>query len=119
MSNVIVFPKAKKNTPPNSIEEILENAETLRREQVEFLVDEVLSLIFYRTFLEGFDLLNDECAKSTALMVESLKAALYNTQGIPHPLHDMASHMFMTEEEMKKEDESILIEPNEPDPVTT
>lgn len=108
MNNVIVFPKAKKGAPANSIDEILENVEQARREQVEMLIDETLSMVFGRCYQEGFDLTDDRCIKATALVVESLRASLYKTSGLPHTLHDIADQMFVNEEEAVAQTERIL-----------
>ena len=95
VDNVIVFPKAKRGAPANSIDEILENVETARKEQVEFLLDEVLSGVFERCFFEGFKLADDSNTKPTAMLIECFRAALYKTVGIFHPLHAVADSMFV------------------------
>jgi hypothetical protein len=109
VSNVIVFPRAKKGSPANSIDEILENVEAARREQVEMLIDETLSMVFGRCYQEGFDLTHDRCVKTTALVVESLRAALYNTASMSHTLHDVAEKLFLNEAEAAAQTESIII----------
>ena len=108
MNNVIVFPRSKKGAPANSIDEILENVEQARREQVELLIDDTLSFVFSRCYAEGFDLTDDRCVKATALVVESLHASLYKTSGIPHTLHDVADQMFVDEKEAVAQTERIL-----------
>jgi len=108
VSNVIVFPRAKKGAPANSIDEILENVEQARREQVEMLIDETLSMVFGRCYQEGFDLTDDRCIKSTALVVESLRASLYKTSGLLHALHEVADKMFVNEQEASLQTERIL-----------
>lgn len=94
MSNVIAFPKAKRDTPPQSMEELLENVEFTRREHVEYVMDEVLSFAFSRVYDEGFDLGSEDCLKTTALLVESFRSALYKTVGLDHPFHIMADDVF-------------------------
>ena len=94
MSNVIAFPKAKKDTPPQTMEELLESVELTRKEHIEFVMDEVLSFAFSRVYDEGFDLGKEECLKTTALLVESFRSALYNTVGLEHPFHPMAEDVF-------------------------
>lgn len=110
MSNVIVFPKAKKGAPANNIDEILENVEMARREQVEFLIDETLSYVFSKCYDEGFDLTQDRCVKTTALVVESLRAALFNTAGMQHALHEVANQIFLNEAEAAAQTEKISLE---------
>jgi len=108
VNNVIVFPKAKKGAPANSIDEILDNIEQARKEQVEMLIDETLAMVFGRCYQEGFDLTDDRCLKATALVVESLRASLYKTSGLTHTLHDIAEQMFASEEEAALQTERIL-----------
>lgn len=108
MNNVIVFPKAKKGAPANTIDEILENVNMARREQVEFLIDETLSFVFSRCYQEGFNLTEDRCVKTTALVVESLRAALYNTCNIEHSLHDVAEQIFQSEADAQSQTERLL-----------
>ena len=114
MNNVILFPRAKKGAPANSIDEILENVEQARREQVELLIDDTLSFVFSRCYAEGFDLTEDRCVKTTALVVESLRAALYNTCNIKHSLHDVAGQLFVNEAEAQAQTERIM-ESDDPD----
>lgn len=108
MSNVVVFPKAKKGSPANSMDEILENIEATRKEQIEMLVGETLGDVFAYCRQEGFDLTSVPCIKTTALVVESLRAALYNTCNLPHALHDVAEKMFFCEEEALQQTERIV-----------
>lgn len=108
MSNVIVFPRAKKGAPANSIDEILENVEQARKEQVEMLIDDTLSFVFSRCYSEGFDLTDDKCIKTTGLVVEALRASLYKTSGLPHTLHDVAEQIFVDEKEASLQTERIL-----------
>lgn len=110
MSNVIVFPKAKRGAPANNIDEILENVEMARREQIEFIIDETLSYVFERCYQEGFDLMENQCLKPTAMVVESLRAALYKTAKMEHALHDVAEKMFLSEEEAAAQTERIVLD---------
>jgi len=94
MTNVIAFPKSKKNTPPQTIEEILDTVETNRKDHVDMFIDQMAPFVFSRAYEEGIDLSQDHCNKTSALMVESLKAALYKAYGIYHPLHEFAESAF-------------------------
>jgi len=113
--NVVIFPKAKRGTPPQTMEELLETVETTRKEHAEFLMDDILSFVFSRCFEEGFDLNQDHCLKSTALLVESFRSALYGAAGVEHPLHDVAESMFISEEDVDAVMEKISQELGEED----
>lgn len=95
MTNVIQFPKIKKNSPPQTMEELLETVNETRKEQVEYLLDEILSNAFRILYEEGFDLNKDHCIHSTALMVETFKAAIYRSVGIEHTLHTLADDIMV------------------------
>lgn len=97
--NVIAFPKAKRGSPPASLEEVLQSVESSRKEHIEFIVDDVMTFAFGRAIDEGFNLGDEKCCKNTALVVESLRAVLYKTVGINHPLHTAAETIFVSEEE--------------------
>lgn len=112
MSNVIAFPKGKKDSPPQTIEELQAKVNETRKEHIDYIVEESMSFIFSRCYEEGFDLGQEECIKTTSLAVESFKAALYNTVGIKHPLHVLADGMFITESavSLKGEFEGLTFE---------
>jgi hypothetical protein len=93
-TNVILFPTQRRGAPPQSLEEVLENVETARKEHVEFLIDEIAPAIFNRVYEEGFDLGHEDNTKITGMLVECLRAALYNAVGIDHPLMSVADQLF-------------------------
>lgn len=92
-NNVILFPKEKKNSPPQTMEELLGSVEETRKEQVEYLLDEILSNSFRILYEEGFDLGKDECVNSTAFMIEAFKSAIYRSVGIEHTLQEIADQV--------------------------
>lgn len=100
--NVIAFPKGKRGSPPQSIEESMASIEAIRTEHIDFLVDECCSFIFGRLLDEGFDLGDDSITKHTALLVESMKSALSASVGINHPLQQLAEKMFLYDSEIEK-----------------
>lgn len=99
MSNVIAFPKSKKDSPPQTLEELHSKIEETRKDHIEYLIDMLMPMIFGACQDEGFDLVDEENMKPTALFVESFKAALYCTAGIEHPLHIAAEELCILEED--------------------
>ena len=95
--NVILFPKTKRDTPPQSIEEIHEKREQVKKEHIEMVLDDIMSNVFYHTSEEGFQLSEEECIKETSLVIEALRAAMYKAVDLNHPLHDLANNMFKYE----------------------
>jgi hypothetical protein len=100
--NVIAFPRGKRGSPPQSIEETMASIEAIRTEHIEFLVDECCSFIFGRLLDEGFDLGDEAVTKHSALLVEAMKSALCASVGIKHPLQTLSDKMFLYESEMEK-----------------
>jgi len=94
MNNVIAFPRQKRDSPPQTMEELLENVESTRKEHIEYVMDETLSYVFSSAYEQGFDLGDESCLKTTALLVESLRSAMYKCVGINHAFHDMADSVF-------------------------
>lgn len=78
MDNVIQFPKHKKDTPPQTIEDITANIHAFRQEYI----TELVMALFQQTMdmLELNGVLLDENTsydKEVALMTESLRSILY------------------------------------------
>jgi hypothetical protein len=93
-SNVVLFPRSKRNHPPQSMDEVIESVIATRKEHIEIFLENVLPFVFSNAADYGLDLSKEECAKPTALFVESLKAALYSTCEIEHPLQNFAENSF-------------------------
>ena len=72
----------------------METVISSRKEHVEMFLESMLPYVFSSAIDFGLDITKDECVKSTALFVESLKAVLYNSCDIDHILHDFADQMF-------------------------
>jgi hypothetical protein len=97
--NVVVFPRANRDIPPQSIEEIHEKRKAVKKEHIEVVLDDVMSNIFYQMHEEGFDLADEDCIKTTAMLIETMRAAMYKAVDFNHPLHDLANSMFKYESE--------------------
>jgi hypothetical protein len=97
IDNVVVFPRAKRDTPPQSIEEIHEKRALVKKEHIEMTLDDVMANVFYHLSEEGLNIADESCIKETSLVIESLRAALYKSVDFNHPLHDIANTMFKYE----------------------
>ena len=93
-SNIIAFPKSKRNHPPQSMDEVIESVISSRKEHIEIFLENILPMIFTNAADFGLDLSKEECTKSTALFMESFKSALYDTCGIDHVLQEFAEQSF-------------------------
>jgi hypothetical protein len=87
MNNVIHFPKGKRNSLPQTIEEVIETVENTRREHIEMFMSMMIPFIFQKACDEGFDISQDSCIKTNTFFVESLNAMLCKAAGMYHPIH--------------------------------
>jgi hypothetical protein len=93
-TNVIVFPKTKKDSPPMSLEEVLNGVETAKRLHIEIMMDEIVGdIIHVLRDNGGFDLTTEDSMKSTAFFIESFRAAIYKSAGLYHIMHEMADEI--------------------------
>jgi hypothetical protein len=106
--NVVMFPKAKKDSPVQTREEVEAKVVAARKDHVEYVIDETLSFVFSRCHEEGFNLNNDNCFKTTGMLVEAMRAALFRTVNIDHPLHDVAEELFVSDEDAIEQTENIM-----------
>lgn len=110
-SNIITFPKAKKNHPPQSLDEVMETVTESRKEHIELFMENILPFIFSAAADMSLDLAKEECTKSTALFVESFKSALYDTCGLDHVLQQFAEQSFEF-----LDDDFVMESKSEPNP---
>lgn len=97
--NVVVFPKERKNAPPQSLEEMHESIEALRKERIELTIDTVVPNLFMSLLQEGFDLsLTEEGVKDSALIIETVKSALYRSMDFKHGLQAISDKLFVIKE---------------------
>ena len=107
--NVVMFPKARRDIPLQTREEVQAKVTEARLQHIEYLIDETLSFVFSRCYEEGFNLNNEDCLKSTGMLVEAMRAALCNSVGINHPLLKIAEDMFETDEDAIEQTENIMV----------
>ena len=91
--NVVIFPKAKKDSPMHTMEEVMDNVIASRTAHIDFITDEILSFIMQRTYEEGFDLDIESCEKPKIMMYEGIRSTLLKSQGIEHFLHKFIDDM--------------------------
>ena len=97
MSNVVSFPKSKKNIPPQTFEELVNVVQAVRKEHIDFIIEDFMNYFMVRAVEEGFDLTKDDCMKTTIFMVEAIKSALYATVKIEHKFQEIAEDLFVIE----------------------
>jgi hypothetical protein len=93
-NNIVHFPKTKKDSPPQSFEEMYLNIQSVRKERIEIAVYEIVPIISELLFREGFDLEKTEYLKDSALIIESIRSALCRIYGLDHELQELADKSF-------------------------
>lgn len=110
MSNekVILFPKLKQNSPPQSLEEVLEAIKDNRVAYVDDVADELSQYVIIECQNAGFDLdsNNLELVSSVHLMVESIRAILFRLSNMEHPLHSLSEELYL--DEIEKESKTVV-----------
>lgn len=100
-SNVILFPKVKRDTPPQSIDEVIETVVSSRKEHVELFLEGILPFIFTSAADYNLDMSKEESVKPVAMFIESFRSALYSSCGLEHVLQEIAEDSFdFMEDEM-------------------
>jgi len=94
--NVVIFPRERKDAPPQTLDEMHKTIETLRKERIELAIDSAVPLLFMNLMQEGFDLtLNDDGVKDSAMIIESVRAALFRSMNFKHGLHSISDKLFV------------------------
>lgn len=106
--NVVMFPRAKRDIPPQTRDEVEAKVIAARKDHIEYVIDETLSFVFGRCYEEGFDLNKENCFKSTGMLVEAMRAALYNSINMNHPLQKIAEELFVSDAEAIEQTENIM-----------
>lgn len=87
-SNVVIFPKAKKGTPPLSNEEFRRKTEEDKQEVAITIAQELTLNIVESLGLLGFDFYKDEkSAVDLVMIIEQIRALILRMHGMDHSLH--------------------------------
>lgn len=97
-NNVVIFPKGKKDAPPQSMQELMDSVEEARRGHIDHIVDEIMSMIMHYTHMEGFDLAQEEKIESAIFLEETLKSTLLDAVDLHHPLQEIVYDVISRED---------------------
>lgn len=98
-NNVVPFPKGKRNSPPQSLREILSSVEDIQAEHMAMIAESIMELVMYRLHEEGFDISKPQCIVPIAYMNECLKSSMAAAMGKDHPLQHTANSFYNSENE--------------------
>ncbi len=99
-NNVIMFPKGKKdNSPPQTLDEIVDKIEKIRLEHAESTIQEIAPQILNILSAVGVDIVSHDHQKLNAMLIECIRAQMHKMLNIPHPFHDVAEQFFIYNED--------------------
>lgn len=94
MSNVILFPNNKKDSPPQSVEDMNLSIAKTRASFVRNLSIDVSMKIFTELEVLGVDINEDQGFKDDMILIhESIKSTMARRVGLSHPLQEYASKL--------------------------
>lgn len=93
-NNVIIFPKAKGESPPQTLEEIHESITALRKSRADYMMVMALPSVLQIILEGGVDIDNEKCSKDLALFCESFKSLIYKSLDLEHQLHNFTESTF-------------------------
>ena len=92
--NVILFPKFKKDSPPQTIEEITDKVNQTRKDAIDGVMVDLVPDFIHVFGSYGIDVTSNEYIKDVAMVMESVKAMITRQYGLDHPFHKMVDTIF-------------------------
>lgn len=96
MSNVVQFPKEKRGSPPQSMDEVHDNLENVRHVHIDETMSIIAEVIFDNLSLSGFNFTPEDSSyvKDVALAFEAIASMLYKYHSMDYPLQVVADQLF-------------------------
>jgi hypothetical protein len=96
-NNIVLFPRAKRDSHPQTLKEVQQAVEGVKKQVAEIIIDESIGTIFkgltnYKVVVKEKD--GNAFMKDISLIVEAIRAAVYRSLEFSHPLHTISSDMF-------------------------
>lgn len=98
-NNVIVFPKGKSGSPPQSFDEIKQNAVKVREHHIQTILESAMPHITEILLDSGVDITAEDNMPLFAMYIEMTKALITKSAGMYHPLDDIAKKKFQVEDD--------------------
>ena len=92
--NVILFPGFKRESPPQTLEEITDKVTQTRKEHVEGVLMDLIPDLIHMFGSYGLDVTSDEYIKDVAMIMESIKSTISRQYHLEHPFHSMVDNIF-------------------------
>ncbi len=92
--NVVIFPVTKKQSPPQTIEEIVDRVTQTRIDHVENVLIDIIPDMIHMFGSYGLDISSDDYVKDVAMIMESVKSMISRQYHVEHPFHKMVDTIF-------------------------
>lgn len=92
--NVVLFPGLKRESPPQTVEEIVDRVTQTRKDHVEGVLHDLIPEFMHLFGSYGLDINSDNNIKDVAMIVESIKAMIMRQYNLPHQFHEMVDSIF-------------------------
>ena len=90
-SNVVPFPKGKRDAPPQTVEELKKNIEDTKIEMASYLAEHLTKEVFLTLHENGFAITD---VKDLGFLMVTIKSMILRREEIEHPLqHLIDEHM--------------------------
>jgi hypothetical protein len=94
-TNIVMFPRASRNRPPQSLEEICRNVELAKTTRIEEVTEVIIVNLFEDLFENGYDFTErHDVNKEMAFLIEAVKSVMHKHDGLGHPFHAVAEQYF-------------------------
>lgn len=99
MSDILKFPsKEEREERKKKIEEHFKSsiveAQDFRAENINDILSDLMPLIISILYDDGYDIAIDENVECILLACDALRAAMYNSVGMEHPIQDVALDLY-------------------------
>jgi hypothetical protein len=88
MTNVVLFPGFKKDSIPQSLDEMAEKMVERKSEYINDMIDFYGAELLRKVALDGFEIDDVNFMKDFAFTLEGMRSCLYRSAGLPHPLQN-------------------------------
>ena len=99
MGKVIQFPSNNRALEFSKREDLYKHVIELKKEQLHFIIEDVIEFINSRFMDDGCDIMTDETSSMRNLIGEAVAALGFKIWHIDHPLHGFANEHFSGKEE--------------------
>lgn len=110
-TNVVMFPKTKKNHPPQTLEDIQDDIQNIRSSKAEDVVSTCIMSIIDSMGINGIDISDPdipENLKYNTWVLEAIRVLVYGKLGLEHPWKYIPENLFAIEKHPEYTDLNVV-----------